>query len=192
MNRRAVIIGLALTAVVVVFLTWPAPRFSAVVDLDGRIVDPLSMVDDQTSVLIFTRSDCPISNRYAPEVRRIHDRFASRGVQFVLVYVDPDETPGAIRRHLTEYDYPLAALRDTKHELVRLTGAEVTPEVAVFDAAGEMAYRGRIDNRYVDFDRRRDTPTRRDLEDALDAVIAGRPARVETTRAVGCYIADLK
>ena len=176
----------------VVLLTWPAPRFSAVVDLDGRIVDPFSMADDRTSVLIFTRSDCPVSNRYAPEVRRIHDRFASRGVQFVLVYVDPRESPDAIRHHLTEYDYPLPALRDTQHELVRLTGAEVTPEVAVFDAAGEMAYRGRIDNRYVDFDRRRDIPTRHDLEDALDAVIAGRAARVETTHAVGCYIADLK
>ena len=37
------------------------------------------------TVLVFTTTDCPISNRYAPELRRIEDRFASDGVDFVLV-----------------------------------------------------------------------------------------------------------
>jgi hypothetical protein len=48
-------------------------------DLTGNTVQPIS---EQTSVFLFTRTDCPISNRYAPEVRRIHDRFAPKGTAF--------------------------------------------------------------------------------------------------------------
>src|SRR5512134_2888472 len=44
-------------------------------DLEGRAVSPLDD-DVAATVLLFTRTDCPISNRYAPEVRRLHDRFA--------------------------------------------------------------------------------------------------------------------
>jgi hypothetical protein len=40
-------------------------------------------------VLVFVRTDCPISNRYAPELRRLQDRFAPRGMAFWLVYPDP-------------------------------------------------------------------------------------------------------
>jgi hypothetical protein len=58
----------------------------------------------------------------------------------------------------------------------------------VLDATGEIRYRGRIDNRYEALGRPRRVVTIRDLRDALDAVLAGRPvARPETT-ALGCYI----
>src|SRR5258707_6985714 len=69
------------------------------------------------------------------------------------------------------------ALRDPQHELVRLAGATVTPEVAVFVAhpsGPRMVYRGRIDDRAVDFGRARPQPRTRDLADVLDALTAGR------------------
>ena len=31
------------------------------------------------TVLIFISTDCPISNRYAPEIKRLHDEFAPKG-----------------------------------------------------------------------------------------------------------------
>lgn len=142
--------------------------------------------------MIFTRSDCPISNRYAPEVQRLADRFAPEGVGFWLVYVDPDEEPPAIERHLADFGYTLRAVRDMEHRLVRQAGASVTPEAAVYDSAGRLAYCGRIDNRYEDLDRRRSTVTRRDLEEAVEAVLAGRDPVPKRSRAVGCYIADLR
>src|SRR5687767_1556044 len=109
----------------------------------------------QLTVCLFTRSDCPISNSYAPEVRRIHEKFKPRGVGFYLVYADPDEGREIIEKHVKEYSYPFPALRDPKHELVKTTGAKVTPEAAVFDKAGKLLYRGRIDDRYVDFGKAR-------------------------------------
>ena len=161
-------------------------------DLTGRQVDPLQTTDARATVFLFTRTDCPISNRYAPEVRRLYDKFASSNVAFWLVYLDREESVEAIRRHKGEYEYTFGALRDPQHALVRMTGARVTPEAAVFVPGGRMVYRGRIDDRYVDFGRTRPAPTKRDLEDVLEAVLEGRQIATTTTTAVGCFIQDLQ
>jgi hypothetical protein len=163
-----------------------------VVDLDGGPVNPLDPgAGGRASVLVFTTTDCPISNRYAPEVARIAAAFRDRGVTFWLVYPVPGDTPEMIRAHTATFGYDLAVARDTRFELVKRTGVSVTPEVAVIDAAGARIYRGRIDDRYVDFGRERPSPTTRDLEGALTNLLAGRPIAPPTTRAVGCILSDL-
>ena len=169
-----------------------APAGPHLVDLTGRRVDFREATGAGVNVFLFTRSDCPISNRYAPEVKRLQAKFASRGVAFRLVYLDRDETTEALRRHMKEYDYKCEALRDPRHELVKLTGARVTPEAAVFVPGGNMIYRGRIDDRYVDFGKARLAPSTRDLEEALEAALEGKPVTRPTTRAVGCVIEDLR
>jgi hypothetical protein len=83
-------------------------------------------------------------------------------------------------------------LRDPDHDLVRLAGATITPEAAVFVQGREMVYRGRIDDRYVDFGMTRTKATTHDLRNTLDAVLAGKPVPAARTRAIGCYIADLQ
>src|SRR5213078_2580415 len=40
-------------------------------------------------VCLFTRTDCPVSNSYAPPVRRMYEKFSPLGVGFYLVYPDP-------------------------------------------------------------------------------------------------------
>lgn len=144
--------------------------------------------DAAATVLLFTRTDCPISNRYAPEMRRLHERLAPEGVAFFLVYADPAEAPGTIREQREAYGYPFAALRDPGQRVTRRTGATVTPEAAVLDAAGRLVYRGRIDDRWADFGKPRPRARSHDLADVLDALVAGRGVEPRATRAVGCYI----
>jgi hypothetical protein len=163
-----------------------------VLDLNGQAVDPFDSLQAKATVLLFTRTDCPISNRYAPEVRRLHEKFAPQGVTFYLVYLDPAEPVETIRRHLDQHNYPCRALRDPQHQLVQRSGATVTPEAAVFVPGGEMPYRGRIDDRFIDFGQTRAAPASHDLEDALAAILAGMPVKTPTTKAVGCYIGDLE
>lgn len=184
--------GSNLLAAATLLAALHSPAAAAVLDLGGKAVDPLGDTNGRAVVLIFARTDCPISNRYAPEVRRLYAEFAQKGVEFYLVFPDRDESAATIRGHLDEYDYPLEALRDVEHDLVERTGASITPEVAVFTPGGEMVYRGRIDNRYVDFGRARAKATRHDLQLALDAVLEGQVVDNSRTRAVGCFIADLK
>jgi len=162
------------------------------VNLDGQRQSLWRAGDDQPVVVIFTRSDCPISNRYAPEVRRLYEKFAPREVGFYLIYVDPRESAEAIRAHLQDYDYPCPALRDPEHLLAVETGATVTPEAVLFDARRRVVYRGRIDDLFIDFGKSRPEATTHNLADAIAATLDGRPVAEPVTKAVGCYIADLK
>ena len=161
-------------------------------DLEGRRVDVLAGSGARATVLLFTLTDCPISNRYAPEVRRICAEFEPRGIEFWLVYPNPGDTAARILGHMQEYGYTCRALRDPEHALVATCGASITPEAAVFLPGQRMVYRGRIDDTYVDFGRRRKAPTSHDLEDVLAAIVQGLSPTLKTTPAVGCSIADLK
>ena len=162
--------------------------------LSGASVDALAAPAGTAAIVyIFTSTECPISNRYAPEVRRLVDVFAPKGVRFRLVYPDPADEPDAIRKHVQAFEYAGRAepFRDPDHTLVKLAHATVTPEAAVF-ANGRLMYHGRIDDRFVDLGVERPEPTAHDLGDALAAILAGRPVPHEATQAVGCYIADFK
>jgi peroxiredoxin len=163
-------------------------------DLTGRQVQPLNATDAKATVFFFIRTDCPISNRYAPEVRRLYEKFAPGGVTFWLVYLEADESVETIHKHLKEYEYPLDVLRDARHTLVKMTGVRVTPETAVFvpqQPGHRMVYRGRIDNRFVAFGKTRPAPTTHDLEQVLEAIMKGRPVPSRTTPAIGCFISHL-
>jgi len=159
-------------------------------DLNGRPVDPFqTTASSKAVVFLFTATDCPISNRYAPEVQRLYAEFAAKGVRFWLVYPNPAESADAIRAHEKSFGYPAEALRDPKQQLVKLAKATVTPEAAVF-VNGRLVYHGRIDDRIVDLGLERPSPTMHDLDEALTAVLAGKPVARPATQAVGCFIAD--
>jgi thiol-disulfide isomerase/thioredoxin/mono/diheme cytochrome c family protein len=144
----------------------------------------------RASVLIFTTIECPISNRYAPEIARLHEEFARQGVHFTLVFPNAADTPAAIEEHVKRFGYRLPTLRDPEQRIVRQAGVTIAPEAAVIDRAGQVVYRGRIDDRYVAFGVDRPQPTRRDLRDALRAITAGQPVAVKETQAIGCVLAD--
>jgi len=181
--------GLAIT------LSSPAIDKSAnaqVFDLSGNRVNPLSETQAKAIVLVFIRTDCPISNRYAPVVENLDHKYAKRGVSFWLVYLDPHQKEEEVRQHIKDYGYSLRVALDPNHILVKSAGVKVTPEVAVFSPRAQLLYRGRIDNRYMDVGKARPAPTRNDLELTLDAILSGRPVPQRATPAVGCYISDLE
>ena len=125
------------------------------------------------------------------ELQRLCAEYKERGVTCSLIYEDATIEAAAVRKHLADYRYRgIAAAIDERATVAREVNATVTPQAVVIDASGAVRYRGRIDNRYVDFGKSRRVVTERDLKDALDAVIAGRAvARAETTP-VGCFIAN--
>lgn len=165
----------------------PAQAQSGVYDLKGRGVTPVDAAAPAT-VLLFTAVECPISDRYAPAVRRLAERYAAKGVRFWLVYPNDGETPAAVGTHADAFSYGLPVALDTARTLADRAGATVTPEAAVFDRDGRLRYHGRIDDRYSDFGIDRPVPTTHDLDDALAAVIEGRAVLRPEARAVGCAI----
>jgi hypothetical protein len=160
-------------------------------DLNGKPRDPFAD-GARAKVLLFVRTDCPITNRYAPELQRIASEFTSKGVEFWLIYPDPAETAAGIEAQIAQYKLPGKALRDPHHKLVARSRAIVSPQAAVFDSGSRLIYTGRIDDRYVDFGKTRAAARTHDLEAAITAVLSGKPVLLSRTRAVGCYLADVQ
>jgi peroxiredoxin len=139
-------------------------------------------------VLFFVSTDCPVANSYVPEMNRIHDAYASRGVLFLAVQTDTTATDAAVARYAAEYRYSFPMLLDPHQELVRMADATIVPQVAVFTPQGRRLYLGRIDNRVEDFGKQRYQATEADLREALDAVLAGKEPPHATTKSIGCAI----
>lgn len=157
--------------------------------------DPLADTGQKAVSLIFVRTDCPVSNRYAPEIERLGRRFRAQGMPLWLVYSDPSENAGAVREHARAFGLSAATVLDVGHALARRAGVHITPEAAVFVREGQgwrVAYRGRIDNRFVKIGVMRQQATVHDLERALEDIAAGRPVRVPGAPAVGCSLSDLQ
>lgn len=164
---------------------------------DCSLADALAQVDvsaaksveeAQLTVLVFLNVDCPIANRYAPELRKLAEDYGASEVVFLRVYSDAFLADEDLAQHAADYDLPWQGLLDRDFVLATCAGARVTPEVAVFDAAGALAYRGRIDDQFADLGVRRKEAQEQDLREALDAVLAGNTPPKERTKALGCYI----
>lgn len=155
----------------------------------GIVLSLLLAQTDRLTVYVFTTTDCPIANRYAPEIQRLAAKY-QQFAHFVLVYPVAADTQELINEHQKKYAYVLDSVRDTDQKLVKLTGVTVSPEVAVMKGT-QLLYRGRIDDRYIELGKERPTPTRHDLDAALELITTGRPVAVKQTRAVGCILSDL-
>ncbi len=168
-------------------------------DLTGVVVKDIQghgirLFDAETrgALLIFTSQDCPIANAYVPRILQIDATYAAQGIRCVLVQVDPRASLTDLLAHADAYYHSqLPVIHDRTHQWVRRAAATVTPQAVLFDRQGRTVYSGRIDDQYVAFGTKRLEPTRQDLVDALEAFLAGQPVVPATTRAVGCYIADL-
>ena len=139
-------------------------------------------------VLFFTMTDCPLANGYVPNMNRLRTVYEPQGVAFYAVQVDNTVSDAAVRKYAQEFAYNFPMLNDPHEVLPRLTGAQVTPEVAVLSSSGQVLYLGRIDNKVEDLTRPRYAATEPELRNALDAVLAGKAPKEAKTRAVGCAI----
>jgi hypothetical protein len=179
-----------LLAIFVTCLARPSQGQNAQ-SLAGKDIDPLREAAGKIAVLVFLRTDCPISSRYAPTIQQLSARYSGQA-KFWLVYPDKKTSAASIQKYLADYGYKIPALRDPQRVLVGQSQVQVTPEAAVFDGRGHLIYHGRINNWYQDFGRPRVAPTTHELDDAIRAALSGKPPTTSATDAVGCYISDLR
>src|SRR5215472_2267127 len=140
-------------------------------DIDGVMREPFQLANGRAEAVFFVTNDCPVSNYYAHEIRRICEDYAKRGAGCTLVYTDPSFTDEQARHHAAEYghgQYP--KIVDRSHALVKAAGATINPTAVIVTRDGRIAYRGRIDNTYAAIGIQRRVVTEHDLRDALDAV----------------------
>jgi len=140
------------------------------------------------SLTFFVSVDCPIANRYAPEIKRISESAAKRKVAVYLVYAGEGVLAKEVEEHRKAYGYSMPGLLDPKFEWVKSVNATVTPEAVLIDKKGAIRYQGRIDDLYSSHGLARTRATKFYLRNAIDALLAGKKPDPAYTAPIGCLI----
>lgn len=164
------------------------PPQSSFADTTGGRHTSAEWASKKAVVLFFSSTDCPLANAYVPEMNRMRQEYAARGVAFYAVQGDATIASAEVVRHAKEFAFTFPYLFDPDESLATYTGAIAVPSVAVLSPRGEVVYLGRIDNRQEDFGKQRPQATVFDLHDALEAVLNGKPVAHPRTKALGCSI----
>ncbi len=143
--------------------------------------------DSQAIVVVFLGTECPLAKLYGKRLAEIDRQYAARGVQVIGINANQQDTlqemTGYARKHGIEF--PL--LKDAGARVADEFGATRTPEAFVLDQRRVVQYHGRIDDQYG-VGAARNKPTKLELIDAVEAVLAGKPVPLATTAPVGCLI----
>jgi hypothetical protein len=136
-------------------------------------------------VLVFTNTSCPLAARYLPVVQALSRDY--KDAQFVAVNAAEEDSVKAMATQAVRHEIEFPFVKDFGGAAARALGVTRTPEVVLLDGDHRLRYRGRIDDQYRLGGTRKE-PTRRDLKEALDAVLAGREVAVAETEVDGCPI----
>jgi thiol-disulfide isomerase/thioredoxin len=175
----------------------PAPDFD-LPGVDGRRYSLRDFADAKLLVLVFTANHCPTAQAYEERIKKMQADYAPKGV--VLVAVSPND-PLAVRPdelgysdlgdsfedmkiRAREHGFAFPYLYDGETEAMSLKyGPVATPHAFVFDRERKLRFTGRIDDK--------EDPTKvtvSDARNAIDALLAGKPVPVETTKVFGCSV----
>lgn len=174
-----------------------APDF-ALPDVDGKVRKLSEFGGTDVLMVLFTSNHCPTSHGIEGRLMKLRNDY--RGRSFTLVAINPNHPDGLSADELgygeygdsfeemkpyakkNGWDFPYLYDGD-KQLTARAYGCLATPHVFIFDRARKLRYAGAFDDsRYP----QEETVTKRYARDAIDALLAGRPVAVETTKPFGC------
>ena len=166
----------------------PATVSPQMLGVDGRTHALEEFADAKVLVVVFMGNGCPTVRAYEERLVQLHHKFSARGAHFVAVnsnnpHLSPFDTHVEMVARARKADFPFPYLKDEDGYLARAFGAISTPHAFVFDGDRHLRYRGRIDDARV-----AESVTRRDLDEALEAIVEGRRPPVEATDPFGCSI----
>ena len=156
--------------------------------VDGRQHSLDQYAEKPVLVVVFTCNHCPYAQAWEDRLIQLQRDYAERGVAFVAINAnDPVKYPGdnidAMLERSRTHEYPYPYVQDLSQSTARAYGAERTPEVFAFDNRRRLVYHGAPDD-----NREAEQVSQHYLRDAIEATLAGRPAPLAETPAVGCTI----
>ena len=143
--------------------------------------------DKKAFVILFVDAECPVAALYVPTLIEWHRKYADQGVQFLAIDSSRQDAFVSVSAFAQERDVPFPVLKDFDQQVADAFGARRTPEAFLLDAHRVIRYHGRIDDQHK-VGVSRDKPTSRDLLQALDELLAGKPITNPQTEVSGCPI----
>ena len=177
------------TASTMLPLGTAAPDFS-LVNVDDQTVSLNQFKGHQGLVVVFMCNHCPYVKHVAPELVRIVGDYSVKGIAFVGISSNdieayPDDRPEAMKVEAKQQGYSFPYLYDADQSVARAYRAACTPDFFVFDGELRLAYRGQMDDSRPKTDR---PLTGKDLREALDNLLAGKPVSSNQKPSIGCNI----
>jgi thiol-disulfide isomerase/thioredoxin len=157
-----------------------APEFE-LPDLHKRL-HVLSELRGQIVVLNFWSAECPWAER-ADQVIEAYRQEWGNDVIFWWIASNMNE-PVELLSEIAAQRELAVVLRDSRHKVADLYGAQTTPHLFVIDRQGLLRYQGALD----DTNFRKRTASRSYLQEAVKAVLAGQDPDPAQTTPYGCTI----
>jgi glutathione peroxidase-family protein len=161
-------------------------------NVDNKQVSLADYKTGKGAIVIFDCNTCPYSKAYNARIIALNKKYSSKGFPVITINAnDPDMSPGdSFEEMVSEakkknYDFPY--LLDETQQVAKSFGATNTPHVFVLKNESnqfKVAYIGAIDNNSRDAA----SADKKYVEDAVDALLAGKEVPTTKTKAVGCGI----
>jgi peroxiredoxin len=166
----------------------PCPDF-ALPDVFGQLRRRDEVLTGPARLVVFFCNHCPYAKAVEDRLIALQRELGPRGLSTVLICANdptdyPEDAPDALRARAEEKAYPFPSLIDETQQVARAFDAACTPDPYLFDGAGRLVYRGRIDDNW----KRPAAVTRHELREAIEAVLAGRPVPSTQHPSLGCSI----
>jgi thiol-disulfide isomerase/thioredoxin len=142
-------------------------------------------------VLVFVDRSCPVAQKYLPVLEAMHQQYASKGVQFVAVNPSPDDSIMEMAGQALDLKVTFPFVKDFGGKSAKVLGVSRVPTAVILNDQRVLIYRGRVDDA-IRLGGTRPEPTRRDLQLALDEVLAGKTVTTAETVVDGCPITFLE
>ncbi len=161
-------------------------------NIDDKMVSLSDFKDAKGFIVIFTCNHCPYAIAYEDRIIELDKKYKPLGYPVIAINPnDPEAQPEdsfaemKIRAKSKGFTFPY--LMDEGQKIYPQYGATKTPHVYLLNKENGkniVKYIGTIDNNYQDASDADDHY----VQDAVDALLAGKPISKETTVAIGCTI----
>jgi peroxiredoxin len=172
----------------------PLPEFKDLPDVSGKRLSSSDFNAAKVLVVVFSCNHCPYVQAYEDRMISFQREYGSKGVRLVAINSNetehhPDDDFAGMQKRAREKGFPFPYLRDDDQTVAESFGATHTPEFFVFAAASghalpSLRYHGKMDDNYQN----PGAVKKRFLQDAVDAILAGKEVGEKETHSIGCTI----
>jgi peroxiredoxin len=152
-------------------------------DYNGKKHSLSDYKESKAIVIMFIATECPVSNDYNSRMEKIYNDYKEKGITFLGINSNKAESFERIKEHAEDKGLTFTILKDEKNIIADKFGASFTPEAYVLNSDFNIIYHGRIDNA-----RDESEVVTKDLENALNEILAGKEVSKKETKAFGCTI----
>jgi peroxiredoxin len=181
---------MARTASNMIPLQTRAPEFSLMDTVSKKMLSLKQLKGQKGTVVFFICNHCPFVIHVNQELVRIANEYKAHGFSFIAISSNdvenyPQDGPELMQKTALDQHYPFPYLYDETQEVARAYDAACTPDIYLFNEDLRLIYRGQLDDSRPG----NGIPvTGKDLRNALDAVLHGKPVDTMQKPSLGCNI----